>query len=124
MHIDMKKILIPILSALAVLTACNQDLLEIPQKNVITTETFYQTEEDAESALVAVYENLITNICTSNWGIYNPVRSAYNLCGDDVYAAGSDFGDNDFMAALNEFRYDTSSEVLTKAYSGFYTVIY
>ena len=124
MHIDMKKILIPILSALAVLTACNEDLLEIPQKNVITTETFYQTDEDAEAALVAVYENLITNICTSNWGIYNPVRSAYNLCGDDVYAAGSDFGDNDFMAALNEFRYDTSSEVLTKAYSGFYAVIY
>ncbi len=121
----MKKILIPILlSAAAVFSACNQDLLEIPQKGVTTTETFYQTDEDAEAALVAVYENLITNICTSNWGIYNPIRSAFNLCGDDLYAAGSNFGDNDFMAALNEFRYDTSSEVLTKAYSGLYYVIY
>lgn len=54
-------------------TACNQDLLEIPQKGVIYTEDFYQTDQDAE-------------------------------------------------AALNEFRHDSASEVLYKAYSRFYTV--
>ena len=124
MHIHMKKILIPVLSVLAVLTACNQDLLEIPQKGVIYTENFYNTDEDAEAALVAAYSSLLGDMSTSNFGIYNPMRFAYNLCGDDLFAAGEFFGDNDFAAALNEFRYDTSSEVLYKAYSNFYYVIY
>lgn len=121
----MKKILIPILGALAVFTACNEDLLEIPQKGVISTTNFYQTEEDAEAARVAVYQGLVWNVCAHNgvWN-YNPNRFVWNLCADDMYAAGEFFGDNDYAAAMNEFRYDTNSEVITHAYQNYYYAMY
>lgn len=122
----MRKILIPVLSVLAVFTtACNQDLLDIPQKGVVSTETFYKTEADAEAAMVAAYQGFLWNICTKEGGsIYAPMRACFNLCGDDIYAAGEFFGDNDFMGAMNEFRYDNSSEVLTNAYSNIYYAMY
>lgn len=122
----MKKILISILlSVAAVFSACNPDLLEIPQKGVVSTETFYQTEEDAEAAMVAAYQGFLWNICTKEGGsIYAPMRACFNLCGDDIYAAGEFFGDNDFMGAMNEFRYDNSSEVIRNAYSNIYYAMY
>ena len=121
----MKKILIPILGALAVFTACNEDLLEIPQKGVISTTTFYQTDEDAEAARVAVYQGLVWNVCGHN-GVsnYNPNRFVWNLPADDMYAAGEYFGDNDYAAAMNEFRFDTNSEVVTHAYQNYYYALY
>ncbi len=122
----MKKILIPILlSAAAVFSACNPDLLEIPQKGVVSTDTFYQTDEDAEAAMVAAYQGFLWNICTQEGAsIYAPMRACFNLCGDDIYAAGEFFGDNDFMGAMNEFRYDNSSEVIRNAYSNIYYAMY
>lgn len=121
----MKKILIPILGALAVFTACNEDLLEIPQKGVISTSTFYQTDEDCEAARVAVYQGFVWNISAHN-GVsnYNPNRFVWNLPADDMYAAGEFFGDNDYCAAMNEFRYDTNSEVITNAYKNYYYALY
>ena len=121
----MKKILIPILGALAVFTACNEDLLEIPQKGVISTTNFYQTDEDAEAARVAVYQGFVWNISAHN-GVsnYNPNRFVWNLPADDMYAAGEYFGDNDYAAAMNEFRFDTNSEVVTNAYKNYYYALY
>ena len=125
MTIRMKKILIPILGALAVFTACNEDLLEIPQKGVISTTNFYQTDEDAEAARVAVYQGFVWNISAHN-GVsnYNPNRFVWNLPADDMYAAGEYFGDNDYAAAMNEFRFDTNSEVVTNAYKNYYYALY
>ena len=121
----MKKILIPILGALAVFTACNPDLLDIPQKGVISTTNFYQTDEDAEAARVAVYQGFVWNISAHN-GVsnYNPNRFVWNLPADDMYAAGEYFGDNDYAAAMNEFRFDTNSEVITNAYKNYYYALY
>ena len=125
MNISMKKILIPILATLAVFTACNEDLLEIPQKGKVTTGTFYKTDADAEAALVAAYQGFVWNVCAHE-GVYNyaPFRFAFNLCADDMYAAGNFFGDNDYAAAMNEFRYDSNSEVITNAYKNFYYAMY
>lgn len=115
----MKKYIIPValLTAVSTFSSCDQDRLDIEQKGVVTTETFYQTEEDAEAALVACYQGFLWNYCGMNGAsIYSPIRSAFNLCGDDVYAAGEFYGDNDFMAAMDEFRYDTGSPVVKNAY--------
>ena len=121
----MKKILVPILAVLAVFTACNQDLLDIPQKGKVTTASFYQTDEDAEAAMVAAYQGFVWNVCAHE-GVYNyaPFRFAFNLCADDMYAAGNFFGDNDYAGAMNEFRYDSNSEVITNAYKNFYYAMY
>ena len=122
----MKKIIIPILlSAAAVFSACNPDLLEIPQKGVVSTDTFYKTDADAEASMVAVYQGFVWNYCAQGGAsIYSPIRACFNLCGDDMYAAGEYFGDNDFMAAMNEFRYDNGSEVIRNAYNNIYYTMY
>jgi len=68
----MKKYILPLFIITAVLfSACNEDLLDIPQKGVISIDSFYITDEDAESALVNLYANFITNV-GGNDGIYVP----------------------------------------------------
>ena len=93
------------LAAAGLLTGCNPERLEIPQKGVVTMESFYQTDEDAEAALVAAYQGFLWNVCAKGTtATYTPYRFAFNLCGDDMYAAGAQYGDNDFSASVNEFR--------------------
>lgn len=123
----MKKIIIPILLVLFGLSfaSCSQDNLEIEQKGVVSIDNFYKTDDDAESALVAAYAQFATNIGGfGNAYIYSPYIALFNLCGDDMLAAGNFYGDNDFMAAMNEFRYDSQSPVVQNSYSAFYYAIY
>ena len=122
----MKKLYIPLFIAIAALfSSCNQDLLEIEQKGVTSIESFYGTEEGAEAALAAAYDGFCSNVASRGPAfIYSPYRALFNNCGDDMYAAGSNWGDNDYMAALDEFRYDSGCEVVTNMYKGFYSAIY
>ena len=60
----MKKYIIPLVCAAGILSSCSQSLLDIPQKGVIPMESFYQTDEDAESAATAMYHGFLTNMCT------------------------------------------------------------
>ena len=113
------------LAAAGLLTGCNPERLEIPQKGVVTMESFYQTDEDAEAAMVAAYQGFLWNVTSQNGAsIYIPYIIAFNMCGDDVVAAGANYQDNDFAAAMNEFRYDISSEVVRNMYNGFYYALY
>jgi len=47
-------------------TAC-EDQLDIPQKATLTTETFYQTDADAEKALASAYEQFQCNTMVVQW---------------------------------------------------------
>ena len=113
----MKKILFPILAcALGLISAsCSQSRLEIPQKGVIPMESFYKTDEDAISAITSVYHGFATNVASFKRGnIYNSWMFAFNLPGDDVYAACKEYGNNDFQAEINEFRFDSSNAALPR----------
>lgn len=123
----MKKILFSILAigAMFAISSCDQDRLNIEQKGVTSYESFYQTDDDAEAALTAAYAGFATYVTgRGNEFIYTPLKAALNNCGDDMFAAGSNFGDNDFMAALNEFRYDSGSQVVGNLYSGLFLANY
>ncbi len=120
----MKKYILPIiLIAVTLLTACNEDLLEIPQKGVIDIDSFYKTDEDAKSALIALYADFITNV-GGNDGIYVPYNIIFNYTADNVLAAGEYYGDNDQFASINEFRFDSQSSVVYQLYRRLYFVIY
>jgi len=122
----MKKLVYSVLAVAALFAAvsCEKNL-DIPQKGVTAYETFYKTDEDAEAALAAAYAQFATYVTgRGNAFIYVPIRAALNNCGDDMFAAGSNFGDNDYMAALNEFRYDSGCEVLSNLYSGLFLANY
>lgn len=122
----MKKYIIPaLLIAAASFTACNEDLLEIPQKGVVLQEDFYKTDEDCEGALVAAYQGILYNVCTEEGAsIYAPFRACFDLPGDDMYAAGSNYGDNDFMREMNEFTFGPNTAVLVNCYKNINYALY
>ena len=51
----MKKYILLLCIGAFAFTACDQNELDIAQKGVLTTETFYKTDADAQAALVGVY---------------------------------------------------------------------
>ena len=113
-----------LIGACAVMATACEDKLDEPQKGVYTLEMFYQTDEDAQNALNGMYDEFAKVIANgNNLGIHNAPFFAFNLCGDDMYAAGEFYGDNDFMSQLNEFRYATDHEDLTPLYGAYYSAI-
>ena len=122
----MKKIIYSILAVVAVFatSSCEKNL-DIPQKGVTAIENFYQTDEDAEQAMVAAYAGFVSYVCSQNGGsIYAPFHMAFNDCADDMYAAGEFYGDNDQFPQLNEFRHDSDNAVLVNAYKNIFLAMY
>ena len=48
-------ILLSVLSV-ALFSACDESLLDIPQQGVISEDTFYKTDDDAEQAIATCYQ--------------------------------------------------------------------
>ncbi|MCR4825309.1 MAG: RagB/SusD family nutrient uptake outer membrane protein [Bacteroidales bacterium] len=122
----MKKIVYSVLAVAALFAAvsCEKNL-DIPQKGVTAIETFYQTDADAEAAMAAAYARFVTRVTGQDGSsIYTDYKAALNNCGDDTYAAGSNFGDNDFMAQLDEFRLDSGNQVVDHFYKNLFQVNY
>lgn len=118
----MKKSILFLLGAACLLTSC-EDRLDIEQKGVISAENFYKTDADAENAVNNLYQSFCLNVA-GNKGIYVALPVLLNEAGDDMLAAGNMYGDNDFAAQINEFRYDTQNDVIKNTYWGLYGVIY
>ena len=106
----MKKIIFSIFALVAggvALTSCD-DKLDIAQKASLTTETFYQTDADAEKALAAAYEGFQVNTMgrvEDGPGIYTPARVLANHPGDDICYGGEFYGDHEWGGSINEFRF-------------------
>ena len=114
-----------LIGACAVMATACEDKLDEEQKGVIQPEQFYQTDADAQNALNGMYDEFSQVVANAKLlGIHNAPFFAYNLCGDDMYAAGEFYGDNDFMSQHNEFRYATDHEDLTHVYRAYYSAIY
>ena len=118
----MKKIFIAFLGAFALL-GCNQDRLDIPQKGVVATEDFYQTDEDATMALVAAYDAISRNYMAPYWND-NTIYSLWNYMGDDIYAAGENKSDGLAQNELHSFRYPTNNNFISTGYNSFFKCIY
>lgn len=97
-------------------TAC-EDKLDISKHgNLGSMEDFYQTDADAEAALVAVY---------NSWsGSYMNWYLTKNALSDDVWAGGNDRGDNADLHYLNEYTFGTEHGYIESLYSGYYGLIY
>ena len=97
------------LCATMFLSGC-EDRLDIEQKGVISADDFYQTDADAQNALNNLYQCFAYHIA-GNEGIYVALPVLFNEAGDDMLAAGNMYGDNDFGAEINEFRYTYQNQV-------------
>ena len=121
----MKKILfsVAVLTAGMMCTSCNQDLLDIEQKATSSTDNFYKTDADAESAVTAMYATYTGEIGGTE-GIWNAYIMGLNYSSDDVFAAGGDINDHADFRILNEMRYDPSSSPIGTLYNHIYKSIY
>ena len=112
-------------AALMTLASCDQSLLDIPQKGVVAYESFYKTDEDAESALVSAYANVVKMYgkLTSNTPSYNIF---FNAAGDELYWGGSKKEDHIAALEINEFRstFESTNGHLAAMYNTFYEIIY
>ena len=123
-----KYIIIGLSVALAVLstTSCNPELLNIQQKGVVAYEDFYQTDDDAKSALTTVYAQFINMI--NSQGSNNPAWNVVvNACGDELYwGGGKKDGSSSGAQDMNEFRntYDSTVPHIRVIYQGLYSIIY
>ncbi len=120
----MKKIFLSValLSGLMCATSC-EDMLDIEQKGASSTDTFYKTDADAESALTAMYATYISEIAC-NEGIWSAYITLINYSSDDIFAAGGDINDHADFRIFNEFRYDATSNCINTLYNHIYKSIY
>lgn len=125
----MKKIFIALTVACAALflTGC-EGMLEIQKKGVISLEDFYQTDEDAESALVNVYYQAgrwLSNTMYTEAGWNEcPLLNPFEYASDDMFAAGNNKEDGVEGNQINAFWYDNSNTVITGSYRCYYMIIH
>ena len=111
--------------ALMVSTSCNQELLDIPQKGVVAYEDFYQTDADAESALVTTYDSMFTLFASQ--GQNTPSYNVFvNAPGDELYWGGGKKEDHIAAQEINEFRatFGSTNVHVTYMYKSLYKIIY
>ena len=118
----MKKILLAVASCGLLFAGCSQSRLEIPQKGVISLDNFYQTDEDAEMAIVSAYDVMFTQY--TSVGNDNIFTAIWNYPGDDMIAAGNNKTDNIMENELHAFRFPVTSGMISGAYNAFYRTVY
>ena len=124
----MKKILIAltVLSAALVFTGCEKRL-DIPRKGVVDFTSFYQTDEDAESALVAAYYTAGRFFSNTMWTTAGwndcPFLSLWEYASDEIYVAGSDKTDGQSGNEVQAFRLDYNSSLVAGTYECYYMII-
>lgn len=119
----MKKIIIPILLGVALATVSCESKLEIPQKGVVSYDSFYASNDDAVAARANMYANYIQNVAGTE-GIDNPETVILNYSADDILSAGGHKDDHDGFRIFDEFRYDDANGTLNSAYQRYYYSIY
>lgn len=124
----MKKILIAltVLSAALVFTGCEKRL-DIPRKGVVDLTSFYQTDEDAESALVAAYYTAGRFFSNTMWTSAGwndcPFLSMWEYATDEIYVAGSDKTDGQSGNEIQAFRMDYNNSLIAGTYECYYMIV-
>ena len=119
----MKKIIYSIALLSSMMFYSCEDMLDIPQKGTDPIDSFYKTDEDAQSAVTAMYASFIGEIGGTE-GIWSAYIMGLNYSSDDVFAAGGDTNDHADFRVLNEFNYDPSSAPIGTLYNHIYKAIY
>lgn len=120
----MKKYLIKISALfllLALTFACNEDLLDIPQKSVLVSDIYYETAgpAEAEALISSIYNQYNAQIKGVACKIF------LNCLSDDHFAGGNSFADaaNQFQEADNLIINSTQGN-LNVMYTNSYKIIY
>ena len=110
-----KNIILALAATTFALSSCNS-LLDIPQHGVQNYETYYQTDEEAEAAVISCYIQVKGNEMNYVLG--------KNMLTDDFWAGGGGRNDNADLEGLNEFTFNTDQGYLEGMFTAYYGIIY
>ncbi len=103
--------------AICVLFLCScEDKLDIQEHGVLSYDTYYKTDADAESALTSVYSTMR--------GMEYNYKLLLNLLSDDYWAGGGSRTDNADLSGVNEFTFDSNQDFIESCFKSFYQIIY
>ncbi|PLW98113.1 MAG: hypothetical protein C0593_06575 [Marinilabiliales bacterium] len=120
----MKKIIsiLFVLSVVGFFTSCSKDFLDRKPLDQKVSSNFYQTEDDAMMALVAVYDVLgYQSTPGVSWA---PFLTVSDMLSDDAFAGGSDANDGMEENQLNTFNIPTANPLVHAIWLKNYTGIY
>jgi hypothetical protein len=112
----MKKIVLSITTIL-VITSCSKKNLELNNPNNITTDTYWKTESDVQSALAATY-GLFKNVDGGFWGVRGVELS--NGRGDDFFIRN----DVSYLYQLSTFTNTPDNAAATNVWNVSYRAIF
>lgn len=111
------KYLISILAvALGLSTISCSNELNLEEHGVLSYDTYYKTDEEAESAVTTCYLKM-----RSMEYYYKLMK---NLLSDDFWAGGGGRGDNSELEGLNEFTFDASQNYIKGLFQTYYGIVY
>lgn len=103
------------LALAATISSC-ESKLDIPQQGTLNMDTYYQTDEDAQEALAALYGQWAS--CFVNADYMNKV-----LLADDCFSGGNGPSDGGDRASFSRAFYDANCGLVKDMYSSYYTTI-
>ncbi len=104
------------------LVSCSESFLDKQPLDQVVSSNFYQTENDAMEALIAVYDVLGYQ---STPGIsWAPLITVADALSDDAFAGGSDANDGQGFDELNTFNIPTTNAIVHSTWLKDYTGIY
>lgn len=102
-------------------TAC-EDFLDLKPLDQEVSSNFYQTEEQAMQALVAIYDVLTYQ---SSPGVsWAPIITMSDILSDDAYAGGADANDGMDENELNTFNIPTTNKIVHSIWIKNYIGVY
>lgn len=115
-----KYIYIIIFIASTLISSCSEDFLNRQPLDKIVSSNFYQTEDDAIQAIVAVYD-VLTYQSTDTWA---PFGTTSDILSDDAFAGGGDANDGQDEDEVNNFDIPTTSGIAHSIWRKNYIGIY
>ena len=104
-----------VFGAALALNSCEKQL-DIPQHGVLSYDTYYQTDEEAETGVNAIY--------LEARGMGMNYILGKNMLTDDYWAGGASRADNADLEALNEFTFGSGQNYLEGMFTSYYKIIY
>lgn len=117
----MKRNILTVLFAAAVLFLAGscESKLDIPQHSVVAIDDFYQTDVEAEEAIVAAYYQFKT----VHSGGTSSAAWLLNFLGDELWTGGGSRADGIYYQYC-EYTFGDDNGVVKNLYAGLYTLIY
>ncbi len=114
------KIIYLITLLLPVLFGCSEDFLDRQPLDVQVSSNFYETEEDAVQALVAVYD-VLQYQSVKAWA---PFQMISDVLSDDAYGGGADANEGKVPDEINNFKTKSTNEMVHSIWARNYIGIY